>query len=75
MRTVGRRIERHINSQPDGQGVAASAALTESLVALGGGKLIRKGVYRFMSHEDADRQQQHALAESMADLVRMRRHG
>ncbi|NNM65452.1 MAG: hypothetical protein HKL99_12705 [Burkholderiales bacterium] len=75
VRTVGRRIERRISSQPDGQGVAAAAALTESLVAMGGGRLVRKGVYRFMSHEDADRQQQHALAESMADLVQMRRHG
>lgn len=75
MRTVGRRIDSGMQRQPSGEGIAATAALTESLAAMGSGRLIRKGVYRFTSHEDADRQHQTALAESMADLALIRHHG
>lgn len=75
LRTVGRRLDPSMQAQPSGDGIATTAAFTESLVTMGGGRLIRKGVYRFASHEDADRQHQRSLAESMADLAMARRHG
>ncbi len=75
MRTVGRRLDPSLEGQPGGEGIAMTAAFTESLVAMGGGRLLRKGVYRFASHDDADRQLQRSLAQSMADLALARRHG
>lgn len=75
VRIVGRRVEHPVLGRPSGQGIAAAAALTESLAAMGGGRLARKGVYRFASHNEAERQQQIDLAQSMADLAAVRHHG
>lgn len=68
-------MDPSMRMQPSGDGIAAVAAFTQSLVAMGGGRLVRKGVYRFASHEDAERQQQIDLAQGMADLARARHHG
>ena len=74
MKTVGRRIEPTIIAEPSGQLLAEGARANEALRAFPGGSVVfvPKGVYRFMTHEDANRHWEECLAEAMATLALQR---
>ena len=74
MRSVGRRIERPLAKAPSGELLAEGARAMEALRAFPGGDVafIPKGVYRFMTLEDADRHWVECLARAMARLARTR---
>lgn len=74
MKTVGRRIETPLATAPSGELLAQGARAMEALRAFPGGDVafIPKGVYRFMTLEEADRHWEECLAEAMARLARKR---
>lgn len=75
MRIVGHRSERGIVSEPSGRLLAEGARASDDLRAFPGGgtDFVPKGVYRFMTHEQANRHWVECLAEAMARLARNRR--
>lgn len=74
MRVVGRRSERRITFHASGESLREVARLIETSIRLSGGgsTFIPKGVYRFRTHEEADRQRAECLAAGMAMLVSAR---
>lgn len=68
MRTVGRRKERPITFSASAALLLEGACFNDDIHRLPSGKLtsVRKGVYRFISHEEAHRQQMECLVEGMA---------
>jgi hypothetical protein len=74
MKTVGHRIEPPLAKAPSGERLMECARVMEALRAFPGGDVafIPKGVYRFMTLEDADRHWEVCLAEAMARLARKR---
>lgn len=76
MKRVGRRLEPpQIAAKPSGQLLAAGARLSESIARLAPVGIMPKGVYRYKSHEQANRHEQNCLARAMARLVVERQHG
>lgn len=73
MRVVGHRRHRQPEGLPSGQALAEGARFNEALARLGTTTGVPKGVYRFRSHEDANRHQEACLARGMAR--RAQRHG
>ena len=69
MKTVGTRIQPPLTWLGSGDALKAGAALSESLAGLGSGRHIRKGVYRYSSHEEANAHDDACLATSMATRV------
>ncbi|RIK93737.1 MAG: hypothetical protein DCC72_08230 [Burkholderiales bacterium] len=71
MRVVGRRNEREITFHASGEALKEVARLIETSIRLSGGgsTFIPKGVYRFRTHEEADRQRAQCLAAGMAALA------
>lgn len=69
MITVGRRRERPIARQGDGMLLAEGARFSETIAHLAKSTFISKGVYRFRSHTDANRQQEDCLAKGMGRLA------
>ncbi len=74
MRSVGRRTEPPLAEAPSGELLSKGARAMEALRAFPGGDVafIPKGVYRFMTLEDADRHWEECLAQAMARLARKR---
>ena len=74
MRSVGRRIERPLAKAPSGELLAEGARAMDALRAFPGGDVafIPKGVYLFMTLEEADRHWEECLARAMARLARIR---
>ena len=71
MRTVGQKIERPLSAKASGALLREAAAFNEMLQnAFPFGKLgyFPKGVYRFASHEDANKQDEMCLALHMAKI-------
>jgi len=66
MRQVGSRRERPLASQASGQLLIEGARFSEAVSHLAQTTFIPKGVYRFHSHEDANRQQERCLILGMA---------
>jgi hypothetical protein len=66
MKQVGTRIERSVQSQASGLMLAEGARLNEALAHLAGSTFVRKGVYRFRSHELANQHLDDCLAQGMA---------
>lgn len=68
MRTVGHRRERPIGRLPSGVQLAEGARFNDELRRLptGDTTYIPKGIYRFTTHEEANRQQETCLAQGMA---------
>ena len=73
MKTVGRRREPRIIQRASGEALAAGARLSESLSVLAPSTYIPKGVYRFSTHEAANKHQQDCLARGMGLLAAKRR--
>lgn len=74
MRIVGRRNERQITFHASGEALREFARLIETSIRLSGGgsTFIPKGVYRFRTYEEADRQRVECLAAGMAALASAR---
>jgi len=69
MRTVGIRREQQITAHASGDALATGARFSESLSRLAPSTFIPKGVYRFKSHEAANKHQQDCLARGMGLLA------
>ncbi|MGV0976715.1 MAG: hypothetical protein ACOYBO_12390 [Azonexus sp.] len=66
MRQVGSRREHPLSCQASGQLLIEGARFSEAVSHLAQTTFIPKGVYRFHSHEDANRQQEQCLVLGMA---------
>lgn len=69
MITVGHRRERPIAMQGDGRLLAEGARFNEAISHLAVSTFIPKGVYRFRTHQDANKQQEDCLAQGLARLA------
>jgi hypothetical protein len=74
VRTVGNRRQPQIESHPSGEALVAGALFSESIAHLAKSTFIPKGVYRFKSHEAANKHQNECLARGMALLAAQRSH-
>jgi hypothetical protein len=73
MRTVGQKIERPLSANASGELLREAAAFNEMLqnaFPLGKVGYIPKGVYRFTSHDAANKQDEVCLAQHMAKIER-----
>ena len=77
MRIVGRRKTRSLSVRGSGALLAEGARFNEEIHRLptGDRTFIRKGVYRFMTHEDANRHDEERIAVGMAQIALERRGG
>ncbi|MBK8278147.1 MAG: hypothetical protein IPK92_20600 [Nitrospira sp.] len=69
MITVGHRVERPIARLGNGTLLAEGARFSETIAHLAKSTFIPKGVYRFRSHTDSNRQQADCLAKGMGRLA------
>jgi hypothetical protein len=69
MITVGHRHKRPIAMQGDGTLLMEGARFSETIAQLAKSTFIPKGVYRFRSHKDANRQQEDCLAQGIGRLA------
>ena len=69
MITVGYRRERPVAAQGDGTLLAEGARFSEAIAHLATSTFIPKGVYRFRSHRDANKQQEDCLVQGMGRLA------
>jgi hypothetical protein len=72
MRHVGKRQEPALVYQASGVLLAEGARFNETMAKLAPCTFIPKGVYRFASHEDANRHQQDCLVRGMGLLAAQR---
>ena len=72
MKTVGTRREPPISGHASGEALSIGALFSESLSRLAPSTFIPKGVYRFKSHEAANKHQQDCLARGMGLLAAQR---
>jgi hypothetical protein len=77
MRTVGQRKERPIGLHASGALLAEGARFNDQMHRLPTGDMtfIPKGVYRFKTHEDANRHQLDCLVKGMANIALERANG
>lgn len=77
MRTVGQRKERPIGLVSSGALLAEGARFNDEIHRLptGNTTFIPKGVYRFKTHEDANRHQLECLTKGMAKVAWERANG
>jgi hypothetical protein len=75
MRTVGQRKVRALSFSADAVLLAEGARFNDELHHLptGNRTFIRKGVYRFKTHEDANRHDLDCIAAGMAQIALERR--
>ena len=69
MRQVGSRREPAVAQEASGYLLAAGARFNEAVSRLSPTTFVRKGVYRFSSHEDANRHAQDCLVRGMGLLA------
>lgn len=69
MITVGHRRERPIARQGSGILLAEGAGFSETIAHLAKSTFIPKGVYRFRSHTDVNKQQEDCLVQGMRRLA------
>lgn len=69
MITVGHRHDRPIVMQGDGTLLAEGARFSEAIAHLAKSTFIPKGVYRFQSHKDANKQQEECLVQGIGRLA------
>lgn len=74
MRTIGNRRQPQISPHPSGEALAAGALFSESIAHLARSTFIPKGLYRFKTHEAANKHQNECLARGMALLAAKRSH-
>lgn len=77
MKIVGRRLERPVGQSPSGLLLAEGARFNDDIHRLPTGHttFMPKGVYRFMTHAEANQHQLDCLTEGMARLARERSGG
>ncbi len=71
MKTIGKRVERPVGTVPSGKLLAEGARFNDELHRLPTGEctFIPKGVYRFMTHAQANQHQSDCLAKGMAHIA------
>lgn len=69
MITVGQRRERSLAMQGDGTLLVEGARFSKTIAHLANSTFIPKGVYRFQSHKDANKQQEDSLVRGMGQLA------
>jgi hypothetical protein len=72
MRQVGSRRERGVVRNASGHLLAEGARFNEALSWLSKSTFIPKGIYRFSSHEAANRHAEDCLLQGMARLAHLR---
>jgi hypothetical protein len=77
MRTVGSRKERPVSVVASGILLAEGARFNDEIHRLptGNTTFVPKGVYRFMTHAEANQHQLDCLAKGMAKIAQERSHG
>lgn len=70
---VGSRREQQLTAAASGILLAEGARFSESISHLSPTTFVPKGVYRFRSHEEANRHEQDCLVRGMGLLARERR--
>jgi hypothetical protein len=75
MRQVGTRRAQPVVKIASGRLLAEGARLSEAIAHLAPSTFIPKGVYRFRSHEEANRHAEDCLVRGMAQLAAERRGG
>ena len=73
MRRIGTRREPEMAARPDGLLLAQGARFSETISSLAPSTFIPKGIYRFKSHDEADRHQRDCLVRGMARLAEQRK--
>ena len=73
MKRVGARREAAVVQQASGRLLAEGARFNEALAGLAPTTFVPKGVYRFKSHEEANRHELDCLARGMGLLALKRR--
>jgi hypothetical protein len=74
MKTIGNRRPPEISARASGEALSAGARFSESIAHLARSTFIPKGVYRFRTHEAANKHQPDCLARGMGLLAAKRRH-
>lgn len=76
MRTVGSRKERPVSVVASGILLAEGARFNDEIHRLptGNTTFVPKGVYRFMTHAEANQHQLDCLAKGMAKIAQERSH-
>lgn len=72
MRQVGSRRERPLAINASGELLAEGARFSESISRLSNSAFVPKGIYRFISHEAANRHAEDCLVRGMARLAASR---
>jgi hypothetical protein len=72
MRIVGSRKDRPLQEHACGALLIEGARFNETIAKLAKSTFIPKGVYRFKSHEEANRHQQDCLVRGMGRLAAQR---
>lgn len=72
MKTIGERRPPEISALPSGEALTAVALFSESIAHFANSTFIPKGLYRFKTHEAANRHQLECLARGMAQLAAQR---
>ena len=72
MKVVGSRRERGIHIRPTGESLAEGARFNEAISWLSQSTFVPKGVYRFGSHEAANKHAEDCLVQGMARLAKNR---
>jgi hypothetical protein len=72
MRRVGSRRERRIAVSASGNLLAEGARFNEAVAQLSKSTFVPKGIYRFRSHEAANRHAEDCLVRGMGLLAAMR---
>ena len=77
MRTIGYRKERPVSFSASGELLAEGARFNDEIHRLptGDTTFIPKGVYRFMTHDEANQHQLDCLAKGMARIAQERANG
>lgn len=75
MRIIGQRKERPISFSASAELLLEGARFNDEIHRLPSGSVtfIEKGVFRFSSHEQANRQQENCIARGMAKIALERR--
>ena len=73
MRQVGSKRERELSVHANGMLLAEGARFSESVARLAPSTFMPKGVYRYRSHDAANRHAQDCLTQGMGLLAARRR--
>jgi hypothetical protein len=69
MKTVGNRVEPDVTALATGDALAQGARFNEALAHLAKTTFVPKGIYRYQSHEAANRHEQDCLVQGMAQVA------